>query len=164
MIGPSDPTTEAGRRALVDLLGRGLAGEPLENAERRQLAALVEGLLPPREGALDGHRWEVFFFDLPAGDHVGVELFADESDVGRRLWMQILPAPEGALDGFEREALPDLQGRPVVGREGHHLFVRAGEIEVRIVADPGGGIDPELLRQVLAGTRLDLLAEVQLGL
>jgi len=91
------------------------AAEPgaLTVEEVATLDGALAAVLPPLEGPLAGHRWEVRYVDLPRGDFVEVELLRGRGwKEERALWGQIALAPGGAgtLEGLPPIADPAWAG------------------------------------------------------
>ena len=152
-------STEA-QGLLRDLLEKGSHPGEMEPVERRQVEELVRDLMAPTEGSLSGHRWEIKYLDMPGVDFVSAELMRDEGPPDRQLWIQLLPMKGKPLSGFEPGDLEPVGPYRARGQAAHHLFVRVGDYDVRIVADKEETRDDELLRAVLLGSRLDLIGEL----
>ncbi len=148
--------TDEAQQLLRRLLTKGSQPGSMEPIERRQVEELVRALLPPTQGRLAGHWWEVKYLDLPGVDFVSAELMkGDWTD--RQLWIQILPMGDKPLAGFEPGDLEPVGPYRARGLAGHHLFVRVGRFDVRIAADQAAARDDAWLREILAATRLDLI-------
>lgn len=147
------------RERLSELLRRGAQPGALRVEEREEIEELVLGLLPATEGALAGHRWRIAYDDLPVGDFLSIDLVAGEDDATatRPVWLHLVW--RGALGEAERAAYSKAVGRwPARGVDDHHLFVRAGNVELRAVADSPEYRDPARLRAFVESFDLDALA------
>ncbi|MBZ0110863.1 MAG: hypothetical protein K8J08_00240 [Thermoanaerobaculia bacterium] len=150
--------TEAAQERLRELLVKGTQPGTMEPFERREVEELVLGLMAPTRGSLSGHRWVVKYLDMPGVDFVSAELMRGEGTADRRVWMQLLPMKGKPLSGFEAGDLEPVAGYQARGMLDHHLFVRVGDFDLRIVADKPETRDDVYLRQILLGCRLDEIA------
>lgn len=150
--------TAAAHDRLQELLHKGTRPGTMEPVERREVEELVLGLMSPTEGILSGHRWEIKYLDMPGVDFVSAELMRGEGTADRRVWMQLLPMKGKPLSGFEPGDLEPVAGYSARGMVDHHLFVRVGDFDLRIVADKPETRDDAYLRQILLGCRLDDIA------
>lgn len=152
--------TPAAHQRLQELLRKGTQPGTMEPVERREVEELVLGLMPATEGTLSGHRWEIKYLDMPGVDFVSAELMRGEGTADRRVWMQLLPMKDKPLSGFEPGDLEPVAGYRARGMLDHHLFVRVGDFDLRIVADKPETRDDAYLRQILLGCRLDEIASL----
>lgn len=152
---PEDlPASPAARlRALMDRaretpeLSR-IAGEEIE----RLVALALPEAAPPRA-------WRTSYVDLAAGDFTVVDLVEDPEGTATRLvWAQIVDRPDLSPEERRRYGADPIRGFPTRGVEDHHLFVLAGEVEVRLVTASDEFRDSERLRQLLERFDLELLA------
>jgi hypothetical protein len=153
--GPEDP-----RERLSDLLRRGAQPGELALAEREEIETLVAALLPPTTGALAGHHWRVAYDDLPLGDFLSIDLLRGEGTAAERpVWLHLVW--RGELSEADRSRFVKTVGRwPARGVDDHHLFVRAGAIELRVVADSDEFRDAARLRALVESFDLDALARL----
>jgi hypothetical protein len=146
---------------LSELLRRGAQPGELTGAEREEIEALVLAMLPPAAGPLAGHRWRVAYDDLPLGDFVSVDLLRgdDDATAARPVWVHLVW--RGELSEQERGRFGKRVGDwPARGVDDHHLFVRAGSLELRAVADSPEYRDPARLRAFVESFDLDTLARL----
>jgi len=145
---------------LSELLRRGAQPGELTLAERAEVERLVTGLLPKLAGPLAGYEWRVAYDDLPVGDFVSVDLLQGSGEAApRAIWFHLVW--RGALTAAEREAWGAQLGRfPARGVPGHHLFVRAGGVELRAVAEAPAFRDDSRLRDLVGRFDLDALARL----
>jgi hypothetical protein len=139
---------------LVALLRRGAQPGELSLPERAEIERLVSGILPRLDGPNAGYQWRIAYDDLPLGDFVSIDLMEGSGERARRaLWMHLFW--RGPLSPGERAEWPLRVGSlPARGVPGHHLFVRAGAVELRAVADEPAFRDDTRMRGVLE--RIDL--------
>ena len=140
--------------------------------EREEVERLLLPLLPETEGELAGHSWRVAYDDLPAGDFVSIDLLqaADDLDTApRAMWFHLFwrgaPTTAEATSGEPSPAeharwTKQLGPWPARGVEGHHLFVRAGGVELRAVAEADEFRDAERIREVVEAFDLEALSEL----
>ena len=148
------------RQRLSQLLRRGAQPGELADAEREEVERLVAALLPATSGALAGHRWRVAYDDLPVGDFVSVDLLrGDGDDAERPAWLHLFW--RGELSEAERDRFVKTVGRwPARGVDDHHLFVRAGGVELRFVADSDEYRDAARLRALVESFDLEALSRL----
>jgi hypothetical protein len=145
---------------LSQLLRRGAQPGELTVRERGEVERLVRRLLPPLSGPLQGHRWRVAYDDLPAADFVSIDLMKGPGEEApRAFWCHLFWRGDRALPASDAWALR-VRDWPARGVEGHHLFVRLGNVELRAVADAPDYREPRRLRSVLE--RFDLAALARL--
>ena len=158
--GRAGGTTADPRERLSALLRRGAQPGELEVAERHEIERLVEELLPTATGALAGTRWRVAYDDLPVGDFISVDLLRGDGEAAERpVWLHLVW--RGELSPEERARFVKTVGEyPARGVEDHHLFVRAGAVELRVVADSDEFRDAARLRGLVEAFDLDALARL----
>ncbi|HVS03740.1 MAG TPA: hypothetical protein VMT16_13300 [Thermoanaerobaculia bacterium] len=148
-----------GGESLVAWLRRGAAPGDTSTEEREAIEEAVRELLPQPAGDLAGHQWRVTYHDLPTADFVSAELVPDEPPgYPRALWMHLVwrgPLEPAARGGYRRE----VAGYPARGLPGHHVFVRAGGVEVRAVAEAEAMREEGRLEALVAELPLARLAE-----
>ncbi|HEV8632235.1 MAG TPA: hypothetical protein VGV61_18115 [Thermoanaerobaculia bacterium] len=151
----TDPASRLSR-----LLREGALPGELTVAERGEAERLLLPVLPKLDGALAGYRWRVAYDDLPDGDFMSVDLMQGEGEAApRAMWFHLFW--RGALPAAEQGAyLLRLGPWPARGIEGHHLFVRLGDVELRAVAEAPEFRDAQRIREVLG--RFDLAALARL--
>jgi hypothetical protein len=152
---PLDPVAR-----LSALMRQGTRPGELTADERAEAERLLERMLPALQGPLVGHRWRIAYVDLPKADFVSVDLMDGDGETApRAMWFHVFW--RGELQPREREAWPLRLGRwPAQGLEGHHLFVRAGGLELRAVADAAEYRDAGRMRALLERFDLDRLARL----
>lgn len=142
---------------LGELLRRGAQPGQLEPGERREVEELVPLVLPEIAGDLAGHRWRVDYIDLPRADFVAVDLMSGEGEEApRAAWIHIFyRSPEAR----PREPYSGSLGPyPARGVPGEYLFVQAGSVEVRAVAEAPELREPGRLEELLERFELETLA------
>jgi hypothetical protein len=148
------------RARLSQLLRRGAQPGELTHAERGEVESLLQPLLPATAGELAGYRWRVTYDDLPAGDFVSLDLIEGEGDAApRAMWFHLLW--RGEATPAERAGYVDTLGSwPARGVDDHHLFVRAGTVELRAVADRDDYRDAGRIRGVVEAFDLEALSRL----
>lgn len=134
-------------RELLKIAAHGAMGA----GEEMELEALIaREVAPPFEGLA----WRATRVALPAGSFVALELVGDGAPADRRLWGQLVVDPEAPLgDGV---ATDPIGGRHEVREApGHHLVVRAGTVEILLVAESEALREPGRLGALAAGFPLD---------
>ena len=157
VVVPAVGTPEA-LEVLRKHLEKGAQPGTMEPFERREVEELVRALMPRNDGDLIGHRWDVKYMDMPGVDFVSIELMRGDGFGGRQVWMQLLPMGDKPLSGFEPGDLEPVGTYRARGLAGHHLFVRLGQYDLRIVTDFPDIHDDAYLRNLLLGCRLDDIA------
>lgn len=148
------------RARLGELLRRGGQPGELSLAERGEVEQLLAAYLPPVSGELSGYSWRVTYDDLPAGDFVSIELLHGEGEVApRAMWFHLLwrGEPTATERAGYAKALGDFPAR---GVDGHHLFVRAGPVELRAVADRDDFRDAARIAAVVGAFDLEGLSRL----
>jgi hypothetical protein len=148
----ADPAARLG-----ELLRRGIQPGQLAAQERHEVEELVRAVLPEVSGELAGHRWRVTYLDLPEADFIAVDLLTGATEwAPRAAWIHLFyrsPVAE------PREEYPDRLGPyPARAVPGHHLWVRAGNVEVRAFAEAEELRQPGRLEALVEGFALAQLA------
>jgi hypothetical protein len=157
---PAEPVATDPEARLSQLLRRGAQPGELTLAEREEVERLLLPLLPASEGDLAGYTWRVIYNDLPGADFVAVDLLQGEgSAASRAMWFHLFwrrAGNDGDLAAYRKA----VDRWPARGVDGHHLFVRAGRVELRAVADRDDFRDAARIEAVVAGFDLAALSRL----
>jgi hypothetical protein len=142
---------------LAELLPRGAQPGALTLEERQEVEELILAVLPETTGELAGYRWRVTYIDLPEADFIAADLLTGGEDLApRAAWVHVFWRSSAAQP---RAEYPGRLGPyPARGLPGHHLFVRAGRVEVRAVAEAEELRRPGALEALVEGFDLARLA------